>query len=144
MLALLQSLIIPTIECCCPLWTPPDQANIKTLEQMQRSFTKRMEDQNKHPLPGLEQEKHPILGPSETPPHLQPGEKKGEIHHHIHLEGVKRASSQAQTIDREEGIMLTLLKHKGKASIWQLHERNILCQGVRLFCALSSHLRKLQ
>ena len=31
--------------------------------------------------------KHPLQGPFETPLHFQPGKKKGEIHHHIHLEG---------------------------------------------------------
>ena len=31
--------------------------------------------------------KHPLLGPSETRLHFQFGEKKGEIHHHTHLEG---------------------------------------------------------
>ena len=31
-----------------------------------------------------------------------------------------------QVIDKEEGIMLTLPKHQGKASIPKLHQRNIL------------------
>ena len=31
--------------------------------------------------------KHPLLGPSETHLHFQLGGKKGEIHHHTHLEG---------------------------------------------------------
>ena len=41
--------------------------------------------------------------------------------------------------DKEEGIMLTLSKHQGKASIWKLQVRNILYQGVHLFHALPSH-----
>ena len=42
MLTLLKQLIIPTVEYCCPVWSPTDVANITKLEKIQRSFTKRI------------------------------------------------------------------------------------------------------
>ena len=39
---LLKSLIVPTMEYCCPLWTPSDNENIDILEKVQRYFTKRI------------------------------------------------------------------------------------------------------
>jgi len=43
LITLLKSLIIPTVEYCCPLWAPRDQTNIKLLEKVQKYFTKRIE-----------------------------------------------------------------------------------------------------
>ena len=62
--------------------------------------------------------KHPPLGLSETPLHLQPREKKGERDHHKHLEGnewpLPKPGLNIEAIDRKEGIMLVLPKHQGK------------------------------
>ncbi len=43
MLTLWKGLIQPTIEYCCPLWSPVTQEQIKQLESIQRSFTKKIE-----------------------------------------------------------------------------------------------------
>ena len=40
MITLLRQLIIPTVEYCCPVWSPGDSFNINKLEKIQRSFTK--------------------------------------------------------------------------------------------------------
>jgi hypothetical protein len=39
--ALLKSLILPTIEYCCQLWSSNEQHLINDLEKIQRSFTKK-------------------------------------------------------------------------------------------------------
>ena len=43
MVTLLKSLILPTIEYCCPLWSPTLQSDINRLEKIQQSFTKKMD-----------------------------------------------------------------------------------------------------
>ncbi len=43
MLTLWKGLIQPIIEYCCPLWSPVTQEQIKQLERIQRSFTKKIE-----------------------------------------------------------------------------------------------------
>ena len=42
MLTLLKQLIIPTLEYCCPVWSPGDVSNIDKLEKPHRSFTKKI------------------------------------------------------------------------------------------------------
>ena len=42
MQTLLKQLIIPTVEYCCPVWSPGDATNIDKLEKIQRTFTKRI------------------------------------------------------------------------------------------------------
>ena len=43
MLTLLKTILLPTLEYCCPLWSPTDQRNINTLEVILRSFTKKID-----------------------------------------------------------------------------------------------------
>ena len=42
MMPLLKQMIIPTVEYCCPVWSPGDTNNIDKLEKIQRSFSKRI------------------------------------------------------------------------------------------------------
>ena len=42
MLTILKALIIPTVEYCCPVWSPGDQRNIIKLENVQKAFTKKI------------------------------------------------------------------------------------------------------
>ena len=39
MLALLKSLVIPLLECCCQLWNPWKAKDIQAIEAIQRTFT---------------------------------------------------------------------------------------------------------
>ena len=42
MMTLLKQLVYPSIEYCCPLWSPVKQDLIKHLEKIQKSFTKKL------------------------------------------------------------------------------------------------------
>ena len=46
MRTLLKQLIIPSVEYCCPIWSPGDATNINKLEKIQRSFTKKIHGLN--------------------------------------------------------------------------------------------------
>ena len=138
MLTLLKSLVIPTMEYCCPLWSPTDQYNIKSLEQIQRSFTKRIEGFSEvHYWDRLKQLRILSL------------ERRRDRYTIIYIWKVlhnffPNPGFNIQSIDRNDGIMLTLPQNHAPATIRNLKERSILYNGVRLFRSLPSHLRKLQ
>ena len=126
------------MEYCCPLWSQTDQFNIKSLEQIQRTFTKRIAGlQNVHYWDRLKQLRIFSL------------ERRRDRYTIIYIWKVihnffPNPGFNIQSIDRNDGIMLTLPQNQAPATIRKLKERSILYYGVRLFRSLPSHLRKLQ
>ena len=55
MLTMYKSLIRHALEYCSPLWFPMDQANIASIEKVQRSFTRHIDG-----MPGLNKETQPF------------------------------------------------------------------------------------
>ena len=137
MVTLLKSLLIPSIEYCCPLWAPTDQANIIRLEKVQRAFTKqilglhtmqywdRLQYLNIFSLE-RRRERYIIIYIWKVLHGLFPN-PGFNIHH----------------IDRDDGVALSIPPVKGPTALKKLKERNILCHGVRLFNTLPTYLRKL-
>ena len=136
MLALLKQLIIPTLEYCCPVWSPGDATNINKLEKVQKSFTKKIFGLSKmHYWDRLEKL------------HLFSLQRRRErylilyiwkiIHGLVPDVGVVYAPT-----NNNEGIKLRLPALKGPAKIRKLMENGLLYHGVRLFNMLPADLRQ--
>ena len=139
MVTLLKSLIIPRMEYCCSLWSPSNQHNISLLEDIQRSFTKR------------------ILGCSNLTYwdrlkslNLLSLERRRERYTIIYLWKCLHGYSDdpglvITSIDRAEGIRLALPKLPRTSAGWanKLKENSVLYRGVKIFNCLPSRQRKL-
>lgn len=137
MLTLLKFLILPTIEYCCPLWSPTDQPNIQKLERIQRSFTKKIDNFFKVPyrnrleflkIYSLERrrERYIIIYTWKA------------LFGHYPDPGINYCRT-----DRNNGIILTVPTTKKTKTFKKLFNRQFLCQGTILFNLLPSHLRQL-
>ena len=136
MQTLLKQLIIPTVEYCCPVWSPGDANNINKLEKIQRSFTKRIHGFNKtHYWDRLAQL------------HLFSLQRRREryliiyiwkiIHGLVPDVGVNYAPTNSN-----DAIKLRLPTLEGPAHAKKLMENGLLYHGVKLFNMIPEKLRR--
>ena len=138
MLTIYKSLIRHALEYCSPLWFPTDQANISSIEKVQRYFTRRIDGMQglnywqrlqKLNLFSLERrrERYVIIYIWKT------------WHNNVPAIGIT-----VQSYDPEQGLFFhlpQLPKGQGTTHIRKLKERSIFYQGIRLFNSLPKHLR---
>lgn len=135
MLTLLKSLIIGTVEYCCPVWSPGDQKNIIKLERIQSNFTKRIQGMYQHhywkrlkelKLFSLQRrrERYMIIYIWKI------------IHGMVPDPGITYAPTNSNT-----GIVLALPHLKGPTPIRRLKEQSLTYHGVRLYNSLPPHLQ---
>ena len=142
MSTLLKSLIQPTLEYGCPIWAPNEQHLIKALEEVQKSFTKKIQG-----LTHLTyKERLNKLG-------IYSLERRRDRYLIIHvwkaiMNIVPNLGFRIQSIDLNNGINLRLpnitATSKGDHALLKLKERHILYHGVRLFKLLPTKLRNYQ
>ena len=138
MLTLLKSLIRHSLEYCSPLWFPTDQANISTIEKVQRSFTRRVSG-----LQGLNYwERLQKLN-------LYSLERRRERYIILYIwkswhNLVPDLGLSVQSFDKVYGLFFALPRLPtvpGSSHVSKLLQRSIFYQGVRLFNSLPRHLR---
>ena len=138
MLTIYRSLIRHALEYCSPLWFPTDQANIASIEKVQRYFTRRIDG-----MQGLNYwQRLKKLN-------LFSLERRRERYVVIYIwkswhNIVPDIGLTVQSFDPQQGLFLhlpVLPKGKGQSHIRKLKERSIFYQGVRLFNSLPKHLR---
>ena len=136
MLTLLKQLIIPSLEYCCPVWSPGDAANINKLEKVQKSFTKKIFGLSKvHYWDRLEKL------------HLFSLQRRRERYLILYIWKITHGLvpdvgvTYAPT-NNNEGIKLRLPVLKGPADITKLMENGLLYHGARLFNMLPQDLRR--
>ena len=135
MLLLLKSLVIPSVEYCCPVWSPSHQKNIIKIEKVQSQFTKRIrglfdlhywDRLSSLNLFSLQRrrERYVILYIWKIIQGLVPNP------------GINYAPTNTGI-----GFTLVLPRLKGSGHVKRLREQSLTYHGVRLYKSLPIHLQ---